>query len=269
MKGSGRPKLRRNIRRNPNPKAVKKTMAKVAKTVFHQLSENKIIKQNYRYSLHNDPNNVVWQDNVRDACAPIRALTQGTGTSNRIGAKITLRKMMYNFCLSPNINLEQANAYIVKMWIITDRFSPNTSSVSNIVDACKTASTGIGNILEDGNSSVGFQRDLQDIFSPINAERFKVYKSKEFKLATASAENNNSVVFNYGNNDFKLFRRGRINLLRYLPKTFKYIDGNTNTQMSRKVFILWQVVSATGQSLSESDNLINVNDGYDIQFEDN
>lgn len=247
----------------------RKSMAKIAKQVFTRLSEDKVIKQNYRYTLHNDPNNLAWQDNVRDATAPIRSLVQGTGTSNRIGAKIRLTKVMYNFCLSPNLGLEDAQAYVVKMWVISDRFGLNNASTSNVIDACKTPLTTIGNILEDNNTSQGFQRDLQDIFTPINAERFKVYHSREYKLAPASAVNNNTTLFSYGNNDFKLFVRGRINLLKYLPKTFKYIDNQTNTQMSRKIFILWQVVSATGSTLSATDNLINVSDGYNITFDDN
>lgn len=247
----------------------RKGMAKIAKQVFTRLSENKVIKQNYNYTLHNDPANLVWVDNVRDATAPIRALVQGTGTSNRIGSKIRLTKVMYNFCLSPNLQLDQADAYVVKMWVISDKFGLTNSNVTNIVDACKTPLTTIGNILEDNNSSQGFQKDLQDLFTPINTERFNVYHSREFKIAPASAVNNNTVTWSFGNNDFKLFVRGRINLLRYLPKTFKYIDNQTNTQMSRKIFILWQVVSATGAPLSPTDNLINVSDGYNITFEDN
>lgn len=262
--------MRKSRRRFVSKKRVpRKAMAKVAKQVFHKLSENKVIKQNYRYLIYNRPDNVAWIDNVRDATAPIRALVQGSGTSNRIGAKITLRKLMYNFCLYPNVNLESATPLIVKMWVIHDKFAPNNASTQNIQDACKTASTTIGNILENNNTSSGFQRDLQDIFNPINKERFRVYTSREFKLGTSSAPNDNTVIWSFGNNDFKLYRRGKVNLLKYLPKTFRYIDNQTNTQMSKKIFVLWQVVNADGSVSTDDSGLVNVADGYDIQFEDN
>lgn len=250
-------------------KMTKKAVAKVAKAVYHRLTENKVKKFNKRYFLHNDPNNVVWADNVQDCCAPLRSIVQGDGTSERIGARIRLMKMTYSYTLTPVVNQESTEPLIVKMWIVTDRFSPYTSSTQNVIDACKTASTTIGNWFEDNNTSVGMNRDLYDIFSPINAERFNLYKAKEFKIGLWSAPDNNGTVFGYGNNDFKFYRRGRINLLRYLPKTFRYIDNQTNTQMSRKIFIVWQVVAARNNViLSSTQDYVQVAEGYNIQYED-
>lgn len=261
--------VRKMVGKRKSRRMTKKSVAKVAKAVYHRLTENKVKKLNKKYFLHNDPNNVVWADNVQDCCASLRSITQGTGTADRIGARIKLRKMTYSYTLTPVVTQESSEPLIVKMWIVTDRFSPYTSSTQNVIDACKTASTSIGNWFEDNNSSAGMSRNLYDIFSPINAERFNLYKAKEFKIGLWSSPDNQQTVFGYGNNDFKFYRRGRINLLRYLPKTFRYIDNQTNTQMSRKIFIVWQVVAARNSvTLDSTADYIEVAEGYNIQYED-
>lgn len=243
-----------------------KSLRRMVRTEISRATENSHKEQTTVVVLRNDPANVAWIDNVRDCGGVLRSITQGTNTGNRLGSKIKLKKCMYNFTLYPNTNIENSFPTVVKMWVISDRFGLNNASTQNIVDACKTASTGIGNILEDTvNNSVGFFRDVRDLITPINKERFKVYTTRTFKIAPLSAPTTNSTIFSYGNNDFKLFVRRRINLLKYMPKIFKYQDAGTNLQFNRKVFVLFQVVCADGTVQDE--NYINLNENYDVEWE--
>lgn len=237
---------------------MRKTIGKIVRREISRAAEDKHVRNSSGSVLFTDPSTSNFrQGNIWDLSAPVNAITTGTGPGGRIGNKIKLKRFVLKFLMWPKAGFTRL--CLVKMWIISDRFNPNNSTPFNIQDAVQ--STGV--FFENGNTTSGFVSSLTDMLFPVNSDRFKVHKTKTFKVGYASGPTSGS-----GNNDFKVMHRVSVNVLKYMPKNFKYQDGESTTTYQRRVFVLFQVVPSDNTQFLPTDDPVYIQRTYDVKYED-
>lgn len=251
------------VKKSRKPRRVgKKAVAKIAKRVVNSMTETKFMRTAvFNGSLYGDPAALNYQNNFFSVAPTIGSITQGTGQGNRIGNKIRLTRVVMNVILNAT---DSSWPRYIMMYIISDKRYPTDVTEAQLQDACNGAAGSGNNILQDGNQSIGFQKRLTDVMQRINDDRFTVYKKRCFRLGYA----NQPVGTAQGNNDFPFMRRIKINLLKYMPKLFRYADASTVPALQRRVYVCFHVVSAQGGQLAATDVGCNINYAYDIKFKD-
>lgn len=237
------PLRRRAFKRKTVKKVAVKRMIKreIARNV-----ENKTIQryENTSFTIY-PTGNAGWVTNV----IPIGTtegycnITQGVGQGQRVGNKIKLKRLTIRGTMYPNAWNTTTNPnpqpLRVKVWFLYDKQTP-----AAIPDP-RT------NMFQNGSGSVGFSGDLVDMFAPVNTDRYKVFKTREFKLGysqyagTASNIPNQDAVQAYSNNDFKRNCDFSFDCTRMMPKQVRYQDTLT-TPTSRGIWMVVQCVSADG-----------------------
>jgi len=193
-------------------------------------------------------------------------IPQGTGAGNRDGNRIrtvshtfkgTLTNNPFNATSNPD-----PNPLCVKMWIFYDKTDP--TAVPN----------PIGNpFFQDGNTVAGFANDLVDHWRPVNTDRYRVLSTRTFKLGFAeyagSATNtaNQNAQQAFANNEFKLNCPFSINLTKLQLKVIRFNDGN-NEPMTRRMFCMFQPVSAQGTQMGAAVNPCGVQFMEDYKYKD-
>lgn len=213
-----------------------KLMSKIAQREISKAAENKNLKTSItNIGIVQSENANYDTGSIIDTSTFLRSLANGTTSGTRIGERIKLKKLMLRGTLYPNINATKP--VYLKMWVVSDRFNPTNSSAGNIEDACRGGlSQPSSSWFDNGASTQGMTGNLTDMTLDVNQRRFKVYKTRLFKLAV-----NN--LTSYHNNDFKLSYHVKINLLKYHNKIVRYFDALSNTWFTRKLFIVFQPVT--------------------------
>lgn len=262
-KSTPRKNFLRAARSRKAPRRVgKKTVAKIAKRVVNSMTETKFLRTAVvNGSIYCDPADLSYQNNFFDVAPTLGSITQGVGQGNRIGNKIRLTRVMMNIIVNA---VDAAWPRYIMMYIVSDKRNPTDCTQADLQDACNGVA-GAGNILQDGNSSIGFQKRLTDTMQRINDDRFTLYKKRCFRLGYANQPVGTS---GQGNNDFPFMRRLKVNLLKYMPKVFRYPDASTVPALQRRVFVCFHVVAAQGGQLTGAAVGANINYAYDIKFKD-
>lgn len=194
------------------------------------------------------PPNAWTNNNVFDTSVVYTGITQGTGEGNRVGNRIKIKKFRFSFILNPSVNI--LTCHMVRMFVVTYKFDPNGSTASDIWAACQNwSTTGTVNrsFFDNGSATTGMLGNMQDLMLPVNTDAFTVHKVKTFKLGYSSLPTVAAGNAINGNNDFKYIIRGGVNLHKYMPKFIKYNDATT-VHYNKKIFILFEVLSADGAS---------------------
>jgi len=187
----------------------------------------------------------------------------GTAQGNRIGNEIKTKKLMFKGTLSPRPYDSTFNAapqpVQLKMWIFYDKTDP--TALPNPQAA--------NDFFQNGNSSKGFQNDLVDMWSPVNADRYRILASKTFKLGAAfnTGLGSNGALQNSANNDFKYNCNFSFNLTKHYPQRVKFNDGTT-VPTTRGLFCMCAYVNATGAPVVSSQYTVALQYMLDYQFED-
>ena len=135
--------------------------------------------------LSGDPASASYVNGFFDSHVVLSGLPQSTDSDSRIGNKITLTSVKFNFILRPNY--DRTVPMYVMMLVCCDKHNPMQFNANNWNDAAFGNQTaGAGNILQDGDTSTGFARRLTDTMVPINTDRFTVYRRKVFKIGRYS-----------------------------------------------------------------------------------
>lgn len=253
------------VKKSRKPRRVgKKAVAKIAKRVVNSMTETKFMRTAvFNGSLYCDPADLTYQNNFFTVAPTLGSITQGTGQGNRIGNKIRLTRVVMNIILNAT---DAAAPRYVMMYIISDKRYPTDSTEAQLQDACNGAAGTGNNILQDGNQSIGFQKRLTDVMQRINDDRFTVYKKRCFRIGYSNQPVSSANAT--GNNDFPFMRRLKINLLKYMPKLFRYADASTVPALQRKVYVCFHVVAAQGAQLTGASVGCQINYAYDIKFKD-
>lgn len=243
-------------------KIAEKSLNRKIRTQVARLAETKEKRTAVaNVSLSGDPASVVYVNGFFDPQLVISSITNGPNVDDRIGNKIRLTRVTFNAMI--RANYDRTVPMVVMMLVMSDKHHPTTASANNWNDAAFGNAGAVGgNILQDGDSSVGFAKRLTDSFVPINTDRYTVYQRKLFKIGRADANAANS------NNDFSLMRRIKVNVLKYMPKIYRWNDATTSS-LNRKVFIAFHVMLADGGQLTlPNDQAVWIDYNWDIRWKD-
>lgn len=168
-------------------------------------------------------------------------IDQGTGQGARIGNSLTTKKVIFKGTLIPAAYNATTNPYPtplqVKMYLFYDKRFPTY---------IPTPATN-EDFFQYNNTSTGFSNDLVDLWRPVNLDSYRVLYTRTFKLGHASVEGQGSLPGNQynANNDFKMNCNFSVDITKYLIKTVKFDDNNSNTS-TRGLFCMFVPVYATG-----------------------
>jgi len=182
------------------------------------------------------------------------AISQGDGQGNRQGNKITIRKLVFRGTLHPLPYQLSTNPIPkptqVKVWLFYDRYNPTTTP------------TPQADFFQNGNSSGAFQNDLIDLWCPINTDKYKVFKTKIFKLGYASFGQSAdgvypSVIGINNNNDFKFNCNFNFDCTKYIPKHIQFRDTSTDPT-TRSIYALFAYCAADGTQFSATNSCVGI-----------
>jgi len=172
----------------------------------------------------------------------------GTSVKDRIGNRVTLKRVMFRGLINPAIYNVSANPdprpFIFKLWIGYQR---NTaySAVENTLP----------NFLQSGSTSTSPQGTTMDTFRKINTDKYVICYSRQFKVGTnqivagGTAYASLSANQNWNNNDFKFNQKFSIDVTRHCVKHLKFNDSDNQPQ-NRGLFAWYEAVACDGTTFS-------------------
>ena len=238
----------------------------VKKYVARQIARN---IENKTYSMY-FPTQPVYPSNHANFQAQINPLTpyasymnivQGTSQGTRIGNEIKIKKLVFNFVLSPTsydtVANNQPSPSEVILWIFYDKLND-------------TQIPTIGNdFLQLGGSAVALTNTLMDVGAPVNTDRYRVLSRRVYKVGFSAYSGTGTLPIyqSFTNNDYKLNVRKSINLMPYIVKNVKFNDNNA-TPTTRGLFYVFQAVRAAGGPYGNTYMPVNAAVTVDMQYED-
>lgn len=201
------------------------------------------------------------------------SLSQGTGQSDRIGNKVNTKRVMLRAFLTPapyDVTINPIpQPIVVTMWIFRTKDRPNVCPNSSAVGALYTTE-----FFENNNSQQGFQGTLADLMFTTNRTKITLLKKKEFKLGFSEYWGTNDAPLDpvknafqlFANNDFKMCHRIKMDVTKYVKKSFTYNDTST-TPSEAGTWLLWTWHCGSGE-LSDAYRPAAVSQYLDYSFTD-
>jgi len=187
-------------------------------------------------------------------------IDQGVGAGQRIGNVIRIKKCMFTFILFPNpynaVTNPGAIPLEVRMWIFSDKQIPQTPVVGN-------------EFIQLGGSSTALTGTLVDMTSPVNKDRYQLFRTKVFKLGHSiynGTGNNPNEQYN-SSNDFKMNVKYSINVTKYMIKTVKFNDTNSQPN-SRQLCAMFEPVYANNNVVGAISVPSSITYTLDLSYED-
>lgn len=188
-------------------------------------------------------------------------INQSVGDGGRVGNKITLKKLHFNFVLHPNAYDVSLNPTpqptIVKLWLMYNRDSPTTMP------------TPAGDFFDLNNGELAMQSDTKDLLAVPNNSKYRVLATRTYKLGYASflgqGVSTNQPFSN--NNDYKLSHIVKMDILPHVVKNVVYNDNNS-TPTTRGLYAMFEVVNADGTTPSAGHRQVLFHYSLDCEFED-
>lgn len=223
-------------------------IAKIAQQVVSRNIEDKearYVAQGFLFDSvingSNFENGNIWLSNPT-----IATKSQGTGQGQRIGNRLKIKKFMYRqrfWCIPQTAD---ANNYHLKMFVLTDKDNPNNGTTGSTNTAILN-----GPFFNNGSTSTGTTGIMHDMMLPIDTDRWRVHKTREFKLGFST--NPQGTTTGWGNNDYKVSCSVRVNLKKYLPKYVQYRDSDGKIY-SRGVVIIFLIVKMDNTVIAPENN---------------
>jgi len=263
-------------RKRYTKKTIKKSRRRTKRT--STASVKRIVKQAISRSLenkcrqYNNTFNVVPSSDIGAFDANILPLhpyqsflqiDQGVGQGARIGNSITTKRVMFKGTLTPKAYNPDFNPtpspHQIKMFIFYDRRFPTFQP---------TPATN-GDFYQFNNTSEGFSNNLTDLWKPVNTDRYRLLYQRTFKLGFAaySGTGSSASFQSYANNDFKLNANFSINITKYLIKTVKFDDNNSDPT-TRGLWCMFVPLKANGDPIPSANRLSELSCMIDYNYED-
>jgi len=205
---------------------------------------------NLGQTLRSSISNVFDTQNIISLGCQVGAIeiNQGAGQGQRIGNKITIKKLVFKGTIVPYGYNATTNTFCIplqiKMFIFYDREDPNALPTPQLQ----------ANFLDFNNSVQALHNDLVDLWAPVNAERYRVLKTKTFKLGFAS---NDLAVLgtngpnNWANNEFKLNCNFSMDITKYMVKKQSFVDNTANAS-NRQLYAMFVLCNSNGSPLADN-----------------
>lgn len=186
---------------------------------------------------------------VSPSSAGVINVASGTGNGQRIGNKITTKRLIHVLTLTPaaqaigSVNPTPLPYYIRVYWV------KRKGNTINAPGTAQLTTTATANFFEIGAGlgTAGFTGDLIDMGKFVNKDDYVYLTHRDYKLGPAINTQQASTTFsNYANNDFKFTIVDRVDLTKYCPKTILYDDDDVSTQPT--IYCICQIVPADGSA---------------------
>jgi len=159
-------------------------------------------------------------------------LLQGVGDGQRVGNKIRVKRLRFNFVLRPRQYETGTNPKpipnMIRIVLFYERQSP---TITPAIDT---------NFFEYNTTATPPSGELSDMLAPINENVYRKFAERTVKLGFAEAYGAGSDVAwqQYANNDYKLNVMMKWDITKYIPKNIRFPD-NSSTSSTRG---LWAAV---------------------------
>lgn len=242
------PKRRFQKRRAPlrkksqmkKPKGVSVTVAKYINKVVHRNVENKTVSEKNEVQFASYFANVDLKVQKISPSTSYLPITQGTGQGDRVGNTIKTRKLLLKYVLYPMpyqaTIADQPQPQEVIIWI--GYLKNNRLKTPDVAD--------YNNFFQNGNSTSAPYSNLWDITLPVNQDLFHICKTIRHKIGHSVYTDYNGIKPQsyFSNNDFKLNDSRSVDCTKYLNKTLKFND--TNTDPDTGLYMWMTAVNADG-----------------------
>lgn len=204
------------------------TVKRYVKSAIHRLAENKIAENYGDANLALSPYNPTSQLSTIIALHDVMNLQQGTGQGQRVGNKISVRRLMLMGHILPQgdgTNV-QPSQLVVRHVIFRQKQSIDIP-------------TSLADIFQSGNASTAPTNTLTDMYWPLNRDDYRIFYDKIYKISDKTIDIHMTNV--------KIFK---IDLMKFVPKTIQYNDNAvdpTNVGLYNVFF-----VSPYGEDLTTS-----------------
>lgn len=192
-------------------------------------------------------------------------IQQGTGNGQRVGQTCRLKKFMFKGTLVPHPYNATDNPtpkpMQVKFWFFYQR------------DAPTTIPNPLTDFFESNNTTAAMNGDLTDLWTPVNAAKYRLLGVRQFKLgwalnATTAAPSSAVPAAAQPNNDFKLNCNFSVNVAKMMPKLVRYVDNNVDAT-SRGVFVMIEPVWADGSVPPAGTIMCSMDYMLNVEYTDN
>lgn len=212
-----------------------------------------------------DDNNIIKLSPAStDGAFPAMAITQGVGSSNRIGDRIKIKKAMFRGTLIQNtydaIKYPLLKPTQVKMFLFYNRQQP----------ALKPAVQAAGDFFQANNTTLIIQDDLASLWLTPNNDKYRVLTTKMFKVGRAANAQSATGVLgptNYWNNDFSMNCNFSMDVTKYMPTDIRYRDTDQDPS-TRGLYAMFVPVAADGTGFGAGAFPINLTYSIAYEFED-
>lgn len=235
----------------------------VKKTLDRRI-ENKIASFHVNgFTLWNINNDVVnWRtDNIYMLSPNFTAsngvaISQGIAQNQRIGNKISIKKGTVRFVLYANNAWAggRSDPVDINMYIFKTR---KACSIPELQLQIET------DFFQLGGSSLALTGTLDDNVLDVNQDVFMLHKFKTFKVGFQQ----NDVNLQFINNDYKYHAQIKIDVTKYLKKTYTFNDTD-NEPYDNYTVLMFSVVPASNNISGAGNDICNITYNYEIQYED-
>lgn len=189
------------------------------------------------------------------------SMGQGVGNGQRVGNRVKIKSAFIAGTIYPAPYDAGSNPTPqptqVAIWIFYDKQFP--SSVPNPTS----------DFFQRNNTVQPMDGTLQDLYSPINTDKYRVLTKRIFKIGYAAATGTGAVPGsqNFANNDFKLNVSFKIPLTKYMIKNVKFNDASPNPT-TRNLYFMILPVASNGSTFAAAGRPCNYFYNMSITYED-
>lgn len=261
------PKNRKTRKSSRRPRISRAVKSYVKKTI-HRMAENKVVNWTYNGNLlpFNASASQWLAYNVMGLYPNSSSLTisQGVGEGQRIGDKISIRKGMLKFVITQNTYNASTNSspmpYDIRIMIGYNKQNPVTGPDFS----------AFSELFQNGNSFSAPTSNLYDMIQQPNKDSWGIVYDKVVKVGPALGYN---TTFNQGfqlmpNNDYKYSCIRKINITKYLAKSYGFNDTNNNPKTGKALYVWFLYAPAVGVTASSTEQPLKIFTAVDLEYED-
>lgn len=170
-------------------------------------------------------------------------IAQGVGNGQRIGNRIKLRRLWFNYTLRQRVYDVSSNPtprpLNCRMVLFYNREDPT--------DVDPTGPYPVADFFQLNNTTNGIAGQEADMLQPFNTDKYRILATRSFKIGHAAYNGSGAVPDRqqYANNDYKMTVSGKWDVTRYVPKIVRYNDTAIQP-MSRGLFMVVFFAPADG-----------------------
>lgn len=238
----------------PVSKAVKQYVSKA----ISKSSETKILVQSG--NTFGTVSTVINPINIRNL---VPQIFQGNNVGQRVGNKITLRKVMLRGYITLHSNSTSpyppsyASQFNVRLMLGHTKGTPILPPLSG----------DLSNLLRSGTGATDFSTDLMSLMRPVHRDYWVIKRDRKYKIGVASGTNL-GVVAGEQNNDFSLVKYFNFNITNCYKKVICYDDAADQPQ-NCGLFMMLGCTDLVGSPLIPASPVIQLSYETEFYYDDN